>query len=158
MSEPLATYLHDHLAGARFAIDLLERLRDTQPSQDFKDFAQHLLRQIEEDREVLQRVVDDVAGGRSAVKEAAAWLSEKASRLKLRLGGNEALAVFESLEALSLGVLGKAKLWQALSEISAGDPRLEQLDLTQLIARAESQHDAIESRRRKLAAVTFTMT
>jgi hypothetical protein len=28
MSDPLATYLHDHLAGSNFAIELLDSLRD----------------------------------------------------------------------------------------------------------------------------------
>ena len=28
MSDPLSTYLHDHLGGAKAAIDLLEAMRD----------------------------------------------------------------------------------------------------------------------------------
>jgi hypothetical protein len=151
MAEPLATYLDDHLAGARFAVDLLERLQEAQTDQEFHRFAHDLLRDIEQDRAVLQKIADEVSGGSNAVKEAAAWLSEKASRLKLRLGSDGDLSLFEALEALALGVLGKLKLWQALAEISDRDTRLGNIDLGRLAARAQSQHDAIETRRRRLA-------
>jgi hypothetical protein len=156
MSEPLATYLNDHLAGARFAIDMLERLQDARRDEEFKKFTQDLLCDIEQDRAVLQGIAVEVSGGQSAVKEAAAWLSEKVSRLKLQLDDNDDLSLFEALEALSLGVLGKLKLWQSLSEISDRDPRLTRIDLGRLVVRAQSQHDAIEVRRRRLAATVLS--
>jgi hypothetical protein len=39
MSDPLATYLHDHLGGAKAAIDLLEAMRDRQEEQALRAFA-----------------------------------------------------------------------------------------------------------------------
>jgi hypothetical protein len=39
MDNPLAIYLHDHLAGATLAIDLLKALRDKHPSNPLGDFA-----------------------------------------------------------------------------------------------------------------------
>jgi hypothetical protein len=36
----LATYLNDHLGGSRFAIDLLERLRDTTTDPNFNAFTE----------------------------------------------------------------------------------------------------------------------
>jgi hypothetical protein len=146
MSQQLATYLNDHLAGARFAIDMLERLRDTQSDDDFKQFAARMLDEIEADRSVLQQLAEEV-GGRNVLKEASAWLAEKASRIKLRLGSEDNLAVFEALEALSLGVLGKLKLWRSLSEISPSHSLLRNIDLATLSERAQSQHDEIEARR-----------
>jgi hypothetical protein len=147
VSNNLGTYLNDHLAGARFAIDMLERLRDTAADAEFAQFTGEVLHEIEEDEAVLQRLADDVSGKSSTIKEATAWLAEKASRLKLRLGSNDELAVFEALEALSLGVLGKLKLWRVLSEIAEQHESLQGIAYEQLIARAASQHDRLEARR-----------
>jgi hypothetical protein len=146
MSQQLATYLNDHLAGARFAIDMLERLRDTQTDDEFKQFAARMLLEIEADRSVLEQLAEEV-GGRNVLKEASAWLAEKASRVKLRLGSEDNLAVFEAIEALSLGVLGKLKLWRALSAIAQNHSLLRGIDFATLIERAQSQHDEIEARR-----------
>jgi hypothetical protein len=38
MSDPLATYLHDHLGGAKAAIDLLQAMRDHQEDKPLGDF------------------------------------------------------------------------------------------------------------------------
>jgi hypothetical protein len=151
MSEQLALYLNDHLAGARFAIELLERLRDSRTNQRVADVAAQVLPDIEEDRDVLQKLADDAGTGGSPVKEAASWLAEKASRLKLRLTSDGDLGAFEALETLSLGVLGKLKLWRALSQIKISHRRLQQLDFDILIARAQSQHDELEKCRLELA-------
>ena len=50
MSDPLATYLHDHLGGARAAIELLAAMRDQQKDKALGDFAAHLLAEVEADR------------------------------------------------------------------------------------------------------------
>jgi hypothetical protein len=147
MSDPLATYLNDHLAGARFALDMLERLRDGHPDDDTQRFAGKMHAEIEEDRKVLERLAETVGGGGNIVKDASAWFVEKASRLKLRLGSKDDLAIFEAFEALSLGILGKLKLWQALSVVASQDSRLQGFDFDHLAARAKSQHDEVEGRR-----------
>jgi predicted DNA binding CopG/RHH family protein len=150
MSSNLSTYLNDHLAGARFAIDLLERLRDTSTDPNFTAFADELLREIESDQRVLQQLIDRVSS-KSVLKEATAWIAEKATRVKLRLGSEDELAVFEALEALSLGVLGKQKLWYALCRVSKDDARLAGPDYRELAAAAQMQHDRIEERRQMAA-------
>ena len=43
MSDPLATYLHDHLAGAVHAIDLLESMRKQHMDEPLGRFAARLL-------------------------------------------------------------------------------------------------------------------
>jgi hypothetical protein len=153
MSDPLALYLNDHLAGARFAIELLDRLRESYPNEPLRILATQLLADIDEDRAELQKLADQVGTGGSAVKEAASWLAEKASRVKLQLTTD--LGTFEAVETLSLGVLGKLKLWQALSAIQTSDARLEQLDFKAIILRAESQHDQLEQVRVRLAKAVF---
>lgn len=115
MSDTLAIYLHDHLAGAKFAIGLLEHLRDSDAEQPVRKFAQDLLISIEEDRAILQRIADQVNSDVNVLKEATAWLTEKVSRVKLRLGSDAEFGLFESLETLSLGILGKLALWRTPS-------------------------------------------
>jgi hypothetical protein len=151
MSDNLPTYMNDHLAGARFAIELLERLRDSTTDKRFADHLSQLLEQIEEDRDVLQGLVDRLGQRRSALKEAGAWLAEKASRIKLPAADDDILGTFETLEALSLGVLGKLKLWQALSLIAANEPLLRGLDYDELADRAQRQHDELEAFRLEAA-------
>ena len=60
MSDPLATYLHDHLGGARAAIDLLGAMRDHQKDKPLGDFAAYLLAEVEADRDTLQRLAEKV--------------------------------------------------------------------------------------------------
>jgi hypothetical protein len=151
MSDRLAQYLNDHLAGARFALELLERLQSSYANQPLGDLAAKLFTEISDDRNALQRIADEVGTGGSAVKEAASWLVEKASRIKLQLGRGGDLGTFEAVEALALGVLGKLKLWQALSAIKNSDARLRHLDFDVLIKRAKAQHDALEAHRMQLA-------
>ena len=83
MSDPLATYLHDHLGGARAAIELLAAMRDQQQDKALGDFAAHLLAEVEADRDTLQRLAEKVGGGSNLIKELTGWLGEKATRLKL---------------------------------------------------------------------------
>jgi hypothetical protein len=56
MSYPLSTYLHDHLSGAKAAIDLLEAMRDGHKDQALKDFAAYLVTEVQADRDTLQRL------------------------------------------------------------------------------------------------------
>ncbi|MCU1294295.1 MAG: hypothetical protein JWP08_3145, partial [Bryobacterales bacterium] len=86
MSDPLATYLHDHLAGSNFAIDLLRSMRDHYPNESLGQLASTVLLEVEEDRETLRRIVERVGKGYPDLKEAAAWILEKTSRLKLGHG------------------------------------------------------------------------
>jgi hypothetical protein len=151
MNDRLAVYLHDHLAGARFATQLLERLRDAHPNEPIGAFAATMLLQIEEDRAVLQRIANTLGEGRNFIKDAAAWVAEKATRFKLRMAADADLGVFESLEVLALGIVGKMKLWLALSALEQFDPRLKEFDLANLIQRAETQHTEVEAQRIRAA-------
>ena len=50
MGDPLATYLHDHLAGSVHAVSLLEFIRDQHEREPLGRFASGLLAEIEADR------------------------------------------------------------------------------------------------------------
>lgn len=156
MSDPLATYLHDHLAGSVHAISLLEFIRDQHKGEPLGDFADGLLREIQQDRETLRELADRVGVGSSEVKELTAWVAEKFSRIKLRRGAKDGFGTFEALEFLELGIHGKWALWRALSAIADEDKRLRGMDFEHLAARAEAQRSAVEERRLELARCALT--
>jgi hypothetical protein len=147
MSDPLSTYLHDHLGGAKAAIDLLEAMRDGHKDQPLKDFAAYLLVDVQADRDTLQRLADKVGSGSNALKEFAGWFAEKATRLKLGQGSGGDFGTFEALEFLALGVRGKMGMWQALEVAAVGDTRLSGCDFKHLAARAEAQYQQVEQKR-----------
>jgi hypothetical protein len=154
MSEPLATYLNDHLAGAALAVDLLEAMRDHHPNDSLGDFASAMLTEVESDRSELRRLSERVGSGSSQLKEMGAWFTEKVSRFKLDRGPN-GLGTFEALEFLGLGVLGKLALWQALGAVSAQDDRLAGMDFNRLAARAREQHARVEAKRLEAAKMAL---
>jgi hypothetical protein len=61
MEDPLSIYLHDHLAGAALAVDLLEALRDRHPGDELGDFAAMILSEVGEDRTTLKNLADLLA-------------------------------------------------------------------------------------------------
>ncbi len=156
MNNPLGTYLHDHLSGADFAVDLLMAMRERHAEENVQQFVSPLLAEIEEDRSTLRGIAERVGSGRSTVKEIAAWLGEKASRAKLGSAGpTTSFAEFEALEFLALGILGKMSLWRALQILSKTDSRFGGIDLQTLISRAGAQYDRVEARRLEMSVSAF---
>lgn len=151
MSDPLATYLNDHMAGASLAIDLLKAMKERHSDESLSQFATSILVEVEEDEETLRSFAKNIDSGSNVVKEAAAWLTEKASRLKLGASSSGDFGTFEALEFLSLGIQGKLSLWTALQLVAESDARLTVLDLEKLIVRAKAQHARVEERRLSLA-------
>src|ERR1700689_2872154 len=107
MSDSLATYLHDHLAGSNFAVELLESLRDRYRDKELGSFAQALLRDIKQDQQVLLNIIEQVGASHLDLKQVTGWLAEKASRLKLSHDDSGGLGTFEALETLQVGIFGK---------------------------------------------------
>ena len=107
MSDPLATYLADHLSDAQIAIELLEAMRDQHDDPRFREFASALLPEIQADDETLHSIAEKIGSCPSAIKQAGGWLLEKATRLKLGHTGSTDFAMFESLELLAVGIQGK---------------------------------------------------
>ena len=153
MTDPLAIYLHDHLAGARFAVNLLEDLREQKLKPEVAECAAELLPEIERDREALEGLAKAIGADAHTLKDIAAWIAQKAGRAKFTL--SEPLGVFEAVEFLALGVQGKIALWNALETVRRLDIRLTGLDLVWLLVRARDQHERLESLRVKLAAETL---
>jgi hypothetical protein len=154
MDNPLATYLHDHLAGSEFAIDLLQSLRDHYAGEPLGELAAALIIEVQRDRETLQLIADQVGKGSPNLKEAAAWVAEKASRLKLTHEDKMGLGTFQALETLALGMQGRLALWRALRVVS-GDSRLQSVNFDELISRAQNQYEQVEKSRLALASAIF---
>ena len=95
--DPLATYVHDHLAGATAGLDLVEALRDRHAGEPLSEFAALLHAEIASDRATLEKLAERLGAASSGLKEAAAWLAEKASRLKLAHQVAGELGTFEAL-------------------------------------------------------------
>lgn len=152
-NELLETHLNDHLAGATAGVDLAREIAEDTDGTPTAAAMRQLADDIEADRTVLEGLVERLGFRQHAVKQAAAWMAEKASRLRLNRvsAGSEAIALLMSMETLSMGIEGKRCLWQALEEVARHEPALAQLDLSALRQRAEAQQDALETYRRAIA-------
>ena len=156
MSEPLVTYLHDHLGGAQVAIQLLEGMRDQHDDPTFRDFASALLPEIQADDAMLRSIAEKICASPSVIKQAGGWLVEKFTRIKLGHTGTTNFEMFESLELLALGIHGKLILWKALHAASGLDSRLRQFDFEELVSRAQHQYDKVENHRLSLAETALS--
>lgn len=145
MSENLGTYLNDHVAGSVLALELLDHLIDLPEAPDRRLLTQ-LRTEIQEDQEVLRQLLRSVETEESTARKAAAWLTEKLGRVKLRLdeSGSGELRMLEGLETLALGIQGKLALWRSLATLGDAVPPLKALDLARLQARALEQFERVD--------------
>lgn len=155
-SGSLVTYLQDHLAGAHGALALLQHLADEDADPEVRIFAAQLHRDISQDEAILQELAAECDTGPHPIKDAIAWIGEKFSRLKIGSEGHPTsrFPLFEAWEVLSLGILGKRALWQALR--TADVPAARRFDLENLIQRAQTQYNQVEQRRLDLASHVFS--
>ena len=142
-------YLNDHLAGAMLGSDLAEQIRDQNENTPLGELMRSLASQIEEDRQTLIGLMQRMDSSKNPVKQAGAWVIEKASRAKFGglTSGEPQLGTFMAVESLALGVLGKLSLWRALAEVADQHPALASVDLNELIERAQTQYDRLEHER-----------
>ncbi len=148
----LSIYLNDHLAGSTVGVELARRASSQNEGTPLGDWLAGLTREIEEDRETLQRLMDELGVKRDHVKSHAAWVGEKIGRLKLngRLTGYSPLSRLVELEGLHLGVNGKLDMWQALGRTLG--QQAHGFDFEQLARRAERQAGELEQHRLEAAA------
>jgi hypothetical protein len=157
-NELLGVYLNDHLAGSAAGLELAETLRDNNQGTELGNVMAALHRDIEQDRATLEELMDRLEVTRHRVKEAAGWMLERLSRLRLNpaLTGSADLTRLLETEALSLGIEGKQLMWQALKDAAARDPRLAATDYDRLIERASGQRRTLEPHRLAAAERSFS--
>ena len=157
-NEHLATYLNDHLAGSVVAVELMDNLETAYADTPIANFVNGIRMEVEADQRELQQLMSRLEISESRTRQVSAWLTEKLTELKLRLDdsarGN--LRLFESLEALSLGIEGKKSLWLGLAAAAEISPQLRLLDYERLQARAEEQRSRVETKRIEIAKVALS--
>ena len=155
---PIDVYLNDHLAGATFGADLARQLEARTEGTDFQPEMSRLAAEIEADLETLTDLMERIGATRSPSKQVTAWVAEKASRLKLAglTSREDELGTLLSIEALSLGIEGKASLWTTLRELRGRYPELLSSELDDLLQRAQRQRQVLESER--IAAARRSLT
>jgi hypothetical protein len=151
----LAIYLNDHLAGSTLGLELARRALRENRGTAFGAFLDGLAREIAEDRESLQRLMEALAIPRSHVKPALAVAAERIGRLKLNgsVRSYSPLSRLLELEGLTIGVEGKLAMWRNLKEAVALPPGGP--DLEELIARGERQRAELERRRVEAAKLAL---
>lgn len=154
----LATYLNDHLAGSIGALELLDDLIETHSEKPLHSFLTELRADIEADQTELKQLITDLDIDESRLRKAGAWVAEKLSRPKLRLGdsGSSNLALLQSLESLSIGIAGKQSLWRALGGLVDSAPQLPQRDFERLEKRAIDQYDRVQKEVTNVAKQIFS--
>ncbi|MDQ3631546.1 MAG: hypothetical protein M3417_09845 [Actinomycetota bacterium] len=145
----LDVYLNDHLSGSMIGTDLAEQLLERSEGTALGVVMARLAPAIEEDRQTLVDLMERLGTAENPVKKATAWVAEKITRPKFggATSAEPAFGLFMALETLALGVEGKLTLWKSLREVASDHPPLAATNLDDLIARAQSQRDALEVER-----------
>jgi hypothetical protein len=150
MDDPLAIYLHDHLAGSSFAVELLAKLAAEFAGTRTGNVAQELLPHIEADRQPLEQLISRVGTVSRNLYDGLGWIAERLSRIKLKYDDPSGIGAFEAFETISLGILGKRALWEGMQVRQNFDSRVAGLDYPNLIARAEQQFQLANEHRLEL--------
>src|SRR5213080_1478116 len=114
MEDPLAIYLHDHLAGSSFAVELLTKLAAESAGTRTGDVARELWQEIDADRQPLEQLISRVGAISRNLYDGLGWITERFSRIKLNYDDPSGIGVFEAFETISLGILGKRALWEGM--------------------------------------------
>jgi hypothetical protein len=150
----LGIYLNDHLAGATGGTQLARRAAGGAGGTAASGALRRFAAEVAQDRATLLQVMLALGIPVRRYKVYAAWIGEKAGRLKFNghLTSRSPLSSLEELEMLRLGVEGKAAGWRTLRVLAGQDPRLDPGQLVELIARAQRQSGLLEELRVRAAA------
>ncbi|MBA2950561.1 hypothetical protein H1D24_33455 [Streptomyces sp. PSKA28] len=143
----LGIYLNDHLAGATGGVELARRMVQEHRGSAYGPDLENLATEISQDRQTLLRLMASLDVPVRRYKVCGAWVGEKVGRLKPngRLLRRSGLTAIVELEALRIGVEGKALLWRSLLTAAARDSRLDAGRLQELLDRARRQTDVLDS-------------
>jgi hypothetical protein len=151
----LGIYLNDHLAGATAGTELAHRMARSHHDEENSGTLRRLAAEIAQDRAALLDIMAALGIKVRRYKVGAAWIGEKAGRLKFngRLLARSPLSNLEELEILRLAVDGKAAGWRTLRTLADTDTRLDPARLDELISRARQQADLLENLRISAASL-----
>jgi hypothetical protein len=147
----LGIYLNDHLAGATAGTELAHRMARSHQNRELEETGdlQRLAVEISQDRATLLDIMAALGVAVRGYKVGAAWIGERAGRLKFNghLLTRSPVSDLEELEMLRLGAEGKAAGWRTLRTLADTDARLDAARLDELISRARGQADRLEELR-----------
>jgi hypothetical protein len=145
----LGIYLNDHLAGATAGTQLAHRAASGHAGTALEDELQRLAREIEDDRASLVGLMRALGVPIRHYKVYAASVGELLGRLKPngRLVERSPLSSLVELDAMRVGIEGKAACWRALLRLAQRDDRLDRAQLEALGDRARQQADRVEALR-----------
>lgn len=154
----LGIYLNDHLAGAVAGSNLARRLAASEREENKADILDRLATEIAEDRVALQEVMAELDVPVRLSETWASWTAERIGQLRLngRVFRRSPLSRVLELEAMRLGVEGKAAGWRMLRAGAAADDRLDRGRLDALIDRAQAQIVSLEQLRIEAATDVFS--
>jgi hypothetical protein len=150
----LGIYLNDHLAGSTAGAELARRIARSHQGRRDSEALQAFAEEVAQDRASLLGIMGRLDIPVRAYKVRAAWIGEKAGRLKLNgyLLGRSPLSSLEEIEMMRLAVEGKAAGWRTLQAVAKIDTRLDPAELDELVARAGRQAELLEEFRIRAAA------
>ncbi|MBT2444320.1 hypothetical protein J7E93_30350 [Streptomyces sp. ISL-36] len=154
----LSIYLNDHLAGAGAGVELMDRIARAHRGRDYEPQLTELAREVREDGRTLRACMEALGVRRRSSRTALGWAVERVGRLKLngRVLSRSPLSDVLELEAMRLGVEGKAACWRSLHALARTDTRLDADLLEELIQRARRQSQLLEALRARVAGHVLT--
>jgi hypothetical protein len=140
----LGLYLSDHLTGATAGVSRIGRMAEAFADTPFAAELAQLSAALRRERELLHGLIHDLGVRQRPHRQAAAWLAERAGRLKLngRIVRRSPLTLVLEAELMRSAVMGKLGGWETLQEL-APDLRLDPATFAALAADARSQIETL---------------
>jgi hypothetical protein len=116
----LGLYLSDHLTGSTAGVARIRRMEGAHADTPFSTDIARVSAELQRERDQLQGLIRDLGLRQRPYRQAAAWLAERAGRLKLNgriLKRSPMTMVLES-ELMRAAILGKLGGWQTLEELA----------------------------------------
>ncbi|MET9725018.1 hypothetical protein [Streptomyces zaomyceticus] len=153
----LGIYLNDHLTGSAAGVAVLRRAARVHRGTELGPPLASLALEVTQDCESLLRIMSDLGLPVRRRRTVLGRLAEKAGRFKLngRVLFRSPLSDVVELEAVRLGVEGKACAWRSLEVLAGTEQRIDVEHLQELLRRAERQIQVLEALRAERAAQVF---
>jgi nucleoside-diphosphate-sugar epimerase len=141
----LGLYLSDHFTGATAGLERMELMVRNYGDTPFHAELAEAAEQLRGERELYRDLLDRLGVPRRPHRQAAAWLGERAGRLKLngRIARRSPMSAALDAEFMRGAVAAKIGGWQALREY-ADDMGLDPGQLDALVDRAHGQIEMLE--------------
>jgi len=155
--ELMAIYCNDHIASAAGGIELVTRMIGAHRGSGHEAGLRQLLDELRQEKSDLIATTRSLGLPVRQYKQAAVWLAEKASRLKLNghLVSRSPLSSLVEFEFLASAVRGKRSGFETLRIAAEIDSRIDKVLLDSLIAQANRQFHWLTEVRREVAAEVF---